>query len=131
MTPIKHGRYSKLKRKSLLEHYERFMAEPEPLDATHELALARANLAEYEARALLDGYDPQVAAKLLAEISKAVKRIQDIRSQEHVSRAEFWRILTELGRVVDLAASELLTDVELRERFLERVHDGWFSVRLA
>ncbi len=133
LTPIRHGRYSSVQRRSVRELVAKFEADPNPLDTLPELALARALLADYLERAGKGRvpFDPHDAMQLVAEISKAVKRIEDVRSAEHVSRGEFYRVLQELGRVVDLVAREFITDQATCAAFLERVHSGWLGIRLA
>ncbi|HET9947570.1 MAG TPA: hypothetical protein VFQ22_01465 [Longimicrobiales bacterium] len=131
-SPIKHGRYSKVKRRSVRELAEAFERDPRPLDLLPELAQARALYHDYVDRhGDSDTFDPKAAAELLAEISKAAKRIQDAAASDHITRSDFWRVLTEMARAVDLVAAELLTDALLREEFLSRVREAWLDIRLS
>ena len=70
-------------------------------------------------RQILDIAD---AHRLLAEITRMVKRIEDVKAGSAISLADFYRVMTEMGRVVDLAVED---DV-LREK----IHDGWMEIRL-
>ena len=49
--------------------------------------------------------------------------MEDVRAASAISRADFYRVMTGMGRVVDL----VVTDGEQRER----IHDGWMEIRLA
>ncbi len=52
-----------------------------------------------------------------------VKRIEDVKAGSAISRADFYRVMTEMGRVVDV----IVEDADLREK----IHDGWMKIRLA
>lgn len=132
-TPIKHGRYSRIQRQSVRELAEQFEADPDPLNLLPELAQARALYADYLERCEKGevAFEPLGASKLLAEISKAAKRIEDARAHNAVSRADFYRVLSEMGRAVDLITAELIGAPELREEFVRRVHEAWMAIRLA
>lgn len=129
--PVKHGRYSKVLRKRVGELAAQFEADPDPLNLEPELAQARALYADYlERMEGKPGFDPGGAAKLLAEISKAAKRMRDSQAANAVSRAELFRVLGEMGRGVDMSVAELVQDLELRDELLKRIHDLWTSIRL-
>lgn len=192
--PIKHGRYSTIKRESLREAIAEFAADPDPLDILPELAVARALMRDFIERydewrdALLawhetyretgrpipgymygalqrcleeyeillneqvevtDGQEKDMAdarkfLELLSDptdggkpreildlsdavrhadtISKMWKRVQDVRSQDAISRKDLMRIITEMGRSVDLRVSDP------GER--ERIRNDWVGIRL-
>ena len=144
-TPITSGRYSKVQRERVRELIEQFEADPDPLNILPELAAARALFQDFVERydewrdALLawhesyqaDGgaakprqiLDIADAHRLLSEVTKIAKRIEDIRAQSAISRADFYRVMTEMGRVVDL----VVDDEELREK----IKRGWMEIRLA
>ena len=63
------------------------------------------------------------AYRILAETTRIVKRIEDVSAASAISRADFYRIMTEMGRVVHLAVE----DPAVREK----IHDGWMEIRLA
>jgi hypothetical protein len=60
--------------------------------------------------------------KLLAEASRIIKRIEDIKAQNAVSIQDLTRIMQEMGRVVERHVDD--------ESTLERIRDGWLTVRL-
>lgn len=66
------------------------------------------------------------ARGLLDTITKAVERIQRSRAAMHISRKDFFRVMTEMGRVVEL--SNTIADPETR---LDAIRDGWKALRLA
>lgn len=143
--PIKTGRYSTINRPRIKELIEGFEADPNPLDMTPELAACRALFQDYIERydehvaALLtwhasyDGDKPSIkprqildvadAYKILAEITRMVKRIEDVKAGSAISRADFYRVMTEMGRAVDLAVE----DADMREK----IHDAWMEIRLS
>ncbi len=71
-------------------------------------------------RQVLDLLDAQ---KVLSEITKIVKRIEDIGAQNAISRADFYRVLTEMGRAVDLVVED--------EALRKRISEAWLEIRLA
>ena len=144
-TPITHGRYSTVKRERIRELIEQYEADPNPLDMGGELAACRALFQDFIERydeyrmalvawhASYDGDRPtskprQIldiadAHKILAEITRIVKRIEDVKAANAISRADFYRVMTEMGRVVDRA----VLDGDVRKK----IHDGWMEIRLA
>ncbi len=121
-TPIRTGRYSVVTRERVKELIAGFEADPNPLDMTSELAACRAPYQDYIERydefteALIawhksyDGDAPTVkprqilemadAQRLLAEVTRMVKRIEDVGAASAISRANFYRVMTEMGRAV-------------------------------
>ena len=71
-------------------------------------------------RQILDISD---AYRIVSEITKIAKRIEDVSAASAISRADFYGVMTEMGRVVDL----VVEDGEMRQR----IHDGWMEIRLA
>lgn len=63
------------------------------------------------------------ARELLAEITRIVKRIEDIRAANAISRYDFFRVMSEMGRIVDLCVEDDATRT--------RIHDLWGGIRLA
>lgn len=141
---LKHGRYSTVLNDDLRELVERMESDPTPLDVTPELALARGILHGWvdKYRDLMDAllaWNEEEATRenprparlpdlrdlypLLDGISKAVKRIQDARAADAISRKDFLRVLTEMGNVVN----QHVDDPEVRERIK---HD-WARMKLA
>lgn len=89
------------------------------------LALARAFLADLKSpdntrpRQLLDVSD---AYRMAGEVSKMVERIQKTQAANAVSRGDLLRILSEMGRIVDI----YVTDDPTRDK----IRDGWREIRL-
>lgn len=143
--PIKSGRYSTINRPRIKELIEHFENDPNPLDMTSELAACRALYQDYIER--YDTYTEQLAAwhasydgdrasikprqildvadayKILAEITRMVKRIEDVKAGSAISRGDFYRVMTEMGRAVDMAVE----DAVIREK----IHDAWMEIRLS
>lgn len=199
-TPVRHGRYSTIRREAIRELIEQHAADPDPLNLLPELAAARALFQDYverydewreailawhesyraverplderrlmametvvdelealvgpadldeedqeeqgtairkamrDARTLIDDLrrpgDESKPRRILdladavghAEaISRMVKRIEDIRAQNAISRPELLRIMQEMGRVV----ARYVADEETREK----IQDAWLQIR--
>lgn len=151
-TPVTHGKYSQAYRSSIGELYEKHRADPDPLNMLDELAMLRALTERYIARyeefreQLDEWYRVEVVEKtgsvprpprlldlndarvLLTDVSKMVKRIEDIRAQNAISRPELMRLMTEMGRAVDhvLSSSNGAEPSEQKAAIMER----WSSIRL-
>jgi len=145
---VKHGRYSAVKQEELRAAIAEFEADPDPLNIFPELAAARALFQDFIERyddwrdALLAWHEsfnvdvkgeprptkPRVvldisdAYRIVSEITKIVKRIEDIRAQNAVSRPELIRITQEMARVVD----RFVVDEIAREK----IKDGWLAIRM-
>lgn len=146
-SPIRHGRYSAIQRQDLSDAIQRFEADPDPLNLLPELATLRALLEGYVNRydemveALLEwnaefatgegAVKPQripaleSVGKLLSEVTKVVKRIEDIRAQNAVSRPALFRILREMGNVV-----RRHNDIEEPSERLKAIEDDWGRISL-
>ena len=129
-SPIKSGRYSMIKRKTVRDLAAGFESDPDPLNLLPELAQARALYQDYIDRCELPlnddnhaTWNPQNAAALLGEISRAAKRIEDVRAQNAISRRDFYRVMTEMGRIVDLCVKD--------GGQLDMIHEQWGSIKLA
>jgi len=118
---ITHGRYSKIKRPALKAVMAQYEADPEPLNLLPELAFLRSVLHDY-----VDGKgmppDPDTTARLLAEISRIVARIEKVKSDNHITRADLCRVMQEMGRTVD----RYVPDNDIKEK----IRDDWLSIRL-
>lgn len=144
-TPIRHGRYSAIRREPLRQLIEQHMEDPEPLNMLPELATARSLFEEYVNRyeELVDALVawnageyaekgpsarpqriPELASvtSLVSEITKIVKRIEDVRSQNAISRAEMGRVVMEMMRTVK---------ARVDEDTFEQINDDWLRIRLA
>lgn len=195
LTPIRHGRYSKIKAARIGDLIEEHRADPDPLDVLPELAAARALLQDfieryevhtaallawhesYKAtarpvsaqsaetfRAVLDEYEAMAteSAGELTEkqaddlkaarefvgwlvqaaddgkprqildlsdavghaeaITRMVKRVDDVRAGNAISRADLLRVMTEMGRVVEAHVRDQPTQ--------EKIRDGWVAIRV-
>lgn len=118
-TPIKHGRYSKVKRKDLRELMRELADDPDPLDLTEDLLMMRALL-----RTLVDkkSASSAEAARVLAEVTKVAERMERIRNGSAISLANLNRVMHEMGRAVDA----LVDDPATRER----IRDAWLQIRI-
>jgi hypothetical protein len=67
------------------------------------------------------------AQGLLAEVTKIVKRIEEIRNANAISRPDLLRLMHEMARVVErwVTAPDLTP-----EQRLERIRDGWLGLRV-
>lgn len=144
-TPIKSGRYSTVTRQRIRDLIEAHQEDKNPLDVLPELAAARALFQDYVERydewseALVAWHESfgtdnphrkptQVldiadAYRIVSEVTKIAKRIEDVRAQNAISRGDFYRVMTEMGRVVDL----VVEDPDQRQR----IHEGWMGIALA
>lgn len=117
--PPTHGRYARYLSTDLGDEIDRLMEDPDPLDMEEELATARVLLGR-----ALDNDDlsePQRMG-LVGEVSKIVKRIEDVRAANAVSLPELTRLMTEMGRVVAYHVDDQETIDEIRQE--------WRSIRL-
>lgn len=63
------------------------------------------------------------AYRIVAEVTKIVERIERVRAANAVSRADFLRVMTEMGRVVEAYVRDPATQLRIRE--------GWLQIRVA
>lgn len=117
--PPTHGRYSRYLETQLGDAIREFEEDPDPLDLTEEVHLARALL-----RRALD--DESLADSdrmdLVSEVSKIVKRIEDARSQNAISVPELTRLMTEMGRIVAHHVEDQDT--------IDAIREEWRTIRL-
>lgn len=144
--PVKHGRYSTVKSTALRDLIRHFDADPDLLNIEREVSVLRAIWVDWVNRyaewrdALLawhesftdpdretepkprqvldlaDGY------RIVAEVTKAVERIERIRAANAISRPEFGRVMAEMGRVVEAHVRD--------PQVLEKIRDGWLAIRV-
>lgn len=130
-SPIRHGRYSKLPRKPLIELVESHLKDPKLLDLTREIAGARATLDLFIDRfgaSLESGQDLDSAravaltiSELLERSSKIVERTERIAAQNAISQPELFRIMREMGRVVE----QYVPGEETRKR----IGEAWLAIQ--
>lgn len=144
-TPVKHGRYSAIKRQSLGTLIAQYEADPEPLNLLPELATARALFRDYLDRNEGKGdVDTSGATAHLEAIARIVKRIEDIRAQDAISRPELIRVMAEMGRnaehriaqlgrrMEEMLPPEKLSHLEdLMNDMREGLQDDWNRIRIA
>lgn len=116
--PPTHGRYSRYLTTTLGQEIEALREDPAPLNLQEELAAARALLK----RALDQELVPQEKMRMVAEVSRLVKRIEDVRANNALTIKELQRVMSEMGRVVALHVDDQETIDEIR-------HD-WRTIRL-
>ena len=142
-SPVKHGRYSTMKRAQIRELIEQHEADPDPLDILPDLAVVRALLQDYIDRydawrdALIawhesfhtgDGtpkphqvLDIADAYRLASEASKMAERIENIRAKNAITYEQLRRFLFGVESVI----REHVRD----ERTVDRIRSGLLSLR--
>lgn len=143
-SPIKHGRYSKVKREPIRRLIESYQDDPDPLNLLPELAAMRALFTDFierydewreaflawhtsfgsengnpKPKQVLDLAD---ATKILDRIGRMVERIEKVRAQNAISAPELFRVMSEIKRVIEL-------EVE-NPRTRERIADQIGSIRV-
>jgi hypothetical protein len=141
--PIKTGRYSKVKHKRLGTLIERHGEDENPLDLLPDLALLRALTEDYINRydditeALLAWHKSNAADKdkhkpprildladsyrLISEITKIAKRIEDVKANNAISQKDFFRLIEQMA----IAVRTYVKDDEIREKIAE----SWNSMK--
>lgn len=115
---IETGRYAGLAYGQLKRHYERFIIEPDFLDITPELALARGLLADELKAYHQDRRAAKAVLKIILDITAIVERIEKIQSQQ-VLTATTVRLM--MARGLDVA-KDYIPPEQLLE-FVERWRD--------
>ncbi len=149
-SPRKSGRYSKVPSKAVRDIIADLEAEPieQQLDVLPEARMIRALAQDYIARfnelkdALLAWNDQESvdaaleerrprpqrlpdlheAASLLESASRVVEKIHKREAQNAISRNDFYRVMGEMGRVVDT----FIEDQDTKDR----IKDAWLSIRI-
>lgn len=138
---MKHGRYSTVKRLELRRLIEEHANDDDPLDILPELAAARALFQDYIERydewregllawhaSFSDASKPHTildiadATRILSEVTKIAARIENVRAQNAISRADFNRVLAEMWRVLEFTVRDPAT--------VQEVRNGWLNIRL-
>ena len=113
-TPIKHGRFSKLQRSRIRDLIAHHLNDPQPLDTLPELAATRALAVD-----CLNRNYPETASKLLAEATRIVERIERKNAMNAISQAELFRLMAQMGRVVETYVADPDVLVKIREGWLK------------
>ncbi len=138
----KHGRYSTVKHGRIRELYEKFAADPDPLNLLPELAHVRAILVDFverydewkeailawhesfytgegtpKPRQVMDIADARNTVLAIAKVVEVIERIKG-----NVTRTDLLRIMAEMGRAVDHEVTD--------ERARERIKNRWMEIRI-
>jgi len=127
-TPIRHGIYSEIKRKSLRQQLERIEKDGAGLDLTREVNLLRALIADQLAQKLAT--DPGVIAMLADKVGATADRIQKHQQAKSVSLATLNRVMEQMGVEVAAAVQEAKLDPSTGTALCEIIERRWGSLRL-
>lgn len=117
--PPTHGRYSRYLETQLGDAIKELEEDPDPLDLTEEVHLARALLQRALDNESLTDSDRM---GLVSDLSKIVKRIEDVHAQNAISLPDLNRLMTEMGRVV----AHHVDDQET----IDAIREEWRTIRL-
>lgn len=154
-TPIKHGRYSGIQREDFKARIDRFLADPDPLDLSSEVALLRAFLEDFVDRwdvifgpdgALLAWHEsfhtgegvprprqmPDFATLtvLVDRVGKMVERIHKMKTEGAISMATLMRVAEQMGADLVSAINEQGIPRDQSDKLLRAVEARWRSIRL-
>lgn len=138
---VRHLRYSNVSDVAVAEIMAELADDPNPLDVTPELQLARALLIDWTEKfgelkqGILAwnasrGKEERPAAvpdltqlqPLLEAISRIVYRMQRAHSDKYIPRGKFYQVMMAMGRVID----SRVVDEELREQ----IKDDWLRIEI-
>jgi hypothetical protein len=150
---IFHGRYSQLHRATLCRLIAQHEADPDPLNLRPELAMCLALFVDFINRfdtfteALLAWHashndhetparptralDISDAWRLLSETTKVVKRIEDIRGRNAITREDFHRLMQEMGRAVQVVLDRRIDDADQCSAIKHEIKERWLEIRIA
>lgn len=150
--PIKHGRYSTIKRPRLAELIATFEGDPDPLNILPEVTLLRALITDYVERydefttALVAWHESYInkhatpnpkptqvidilsAAKFIGQIGSLVERIEKQKAEGTVSLEAVNRYVETLGMEVVGALQETIADADSRSKALGSIDRRWQSL---
>lgn len=133
-TPIKHGKYATTAHEPLRLLIEQYERDPDPLSMVSELATARAVFQTYLNKITDYGLSAEVVeliVRLVSDITRIIKRIEDVRAQNAISRKDFIRLMQEMARVVEAVLDHRVDQVEHRQAIKDEIKDRWLEIRLA
>jgi hypothetical protein len=73
---------------------------------------------------IADGY------RILAEVTKIVKRIEDVRSANALSRATVFRIMNVMGRDARTVIDRHVKRSKVADRIMDEIGRLWLDIRL-
>lgn len=114
---VRSGAGSRVKTTSLEQLIAQERQRPDPLDLSGELATLRALVRDLRRRNP-DAPDVTAEITLADTIARTVERIERIRSQNAISRAELNRIMHELWRAIDVRVQDDDVKAEIREDWM-------------
>ena len=115
---VQHGMTSRYHQVAIADMIAKHQADPDPLNLLPELATLRALL---ESRLETGKMNADAAAKLITAIASVVARIEKIRSENAISRPEFFRLMQAMAAVVEQHVKDPET--------LKGISDGWLAIR--
>lgn len=146
-SPVKHGRYSKIRRPRIKELLEQLEHDPDPMDLLPEVVLLRSLVIDYVERydelteALLGWHkswgkkdetakprqmlDILSASRFIADIGGLVERIQKQKDARVITLAQVNQVVAQLGVDVVNAALEQIPDASQRAALLDAVEAHW------
>lgn len=155
--PVKHGRYSKIKRARIRELQEQFEADPDPTNLLPEVSLLRAIVVDFVERydeiygpdgALIAWHssfknplstapekprqllDFSSVSALVDRVGAMVDRIRRAEQERSISLGTLNRVIEQLGLEVHGAISEMNLERDARTALLDDIERRWGSVRL-
>ena len=131
--PIKHGRYSRIKRARIRELIDQYRNDPQPLDLLEEVLILRALLTDYVERTTSrdQELDITAAAGLVDKVGRMVERIEKIKAERSITLETLDRVLEQLGVELVNALREEVPDEDARAAILRVVWDRWHDIRIS
>ena len=133
LNPIKHGRYSRIKRSRIRELIDEYRNDPQPLDLLEEVLLLRALLTDYVERTANGDQELDItaAAGLVDKVGRMVERIEKIKAERSITLETLDRVLEQLGVELVNALREEVADEDARAAILRVVWDRWHDIRVS
>lgn len=125
---VRHGRYSKYAPALGLAEYEQFLGDPNHLDLSDEIALARSVLAETMAG--ISGAPTEVVARIVPELLETVARVVEKENKRRATLNEHQAVvfLARVAEVLRIAVERHVEDVDTRRRIWDDVRYGLSGV---
>lgn len=128
--PITHGLYADLtKHPEVRDLLREFEANDQPLSTLQEVAMIRALAVHLFNRVKphkkLAPREIIAGVKILSEVTKAVKRIEDTRIQNAISRDNFIRLMRQMAVEVRAVLEARVSDTEMRMQIIRDINERW------